>query len=144
MSLAPPCCRRSAAAALLGVLFLALFYSVSQRNSTRALDGKPMISGTGQDLARKGIYVWDPAAEIPGLPPCDHEDPTSLAPVVKHLVLRRFPKLAECHEEYQYASAWYFERALLRAYQVLAPSPDRAEVVLIASSCYYEAAFWSR
>ncbi len=98
----------------------------------------------GQDTPRAGIYVWDPAVELPGLPPCDHEDPTSFAPVVKHLVLRRFPKLAECHEEYQYASAWYFERALLRAHQLLAPSPDRAEVVLIASSCYYEAAFWSR
>lgn len=104
----------------------------------------PEGQADAQALSRAGIYVWDPSAEVPGLPACDHEDPTSLAPVVKHLVLRRFPELAECHDEYQYASAWYFERALLRAHQLLAPSPDSAEVVLIASSCYYEAAFWSK
>lgn len=138
MSLPPLPCRQRFAAVLASVLSLAVLY-VSQRSSMQT-----RLLLDGQDTQRAGIYVWDPAVELPGLPPCDHEDPTSFAPVVKHLVLRRFPKLAECHEEYQYASAWYFERALLRAHQLLAPSPDRAEVVLIASSCYYEAAFWSR
>lgn len=71
------------------------------------------------------MSVWQPAAEIPGLPPDKHschEDPTSCALVVKRLVLRRFPKLAKCHKRCQYASARYFERAVLQACHALMSS----------------------
>ncbi|KAL4447487.1 hypothetical protein ABPG75_004706 [Micractinium tetrahymenae] len=136
--------RHALTAALALLSALSCYYAFStckpKPEAQLMLDGGAALEGRAQG----GIYVWDPAVEMPGLPPCDHEDPTSLAPIVKHLVLRRFPKLAECHEEYQYASAWYLERALLRAHAQLARSVDSADAVLIASSCYYEAAFWSR
>ncbi|KAL4423724.1 hypothetical protein ABPG75_001025 [Micractinium tetrahymenae] len=133
------------AAAWAALLVPACIYISSTRHIAPAHEAREETHPSGGlNTPRSGIYFWDPAAEIPGLPPCDHEDPTSLAPAVKHLVTRRFTKLAECHEEYQYASAWYFERALLRGHKLLAPSIDSAEVVFIASSCYYEAAFWSK
>lgn len=131
----------TAALALLSVL--SCFYAFT---ACKPKPGGQLALGGGGGGGREqgGIYVWDPAAELPGLPPCDQVDPTSYLPVVRRLVLRRFPKLAECHEEYQYASAWYFERALLRAHGQLARSVESADAVLIASSCFYEAAFWSR
>ncbi len=141
----PPCCRlRNVLTVTLALLsVLSCYYAFTACKPKP--EGQLALGGDGPPVRQEGgIYVWDPAAELPGLPPCDHQDPTSLAPVVKQLVLRRFPKLAECHEEYQYAAAWYLERALLRAHGQLAHSVDSADVVLVASSCYYEAAFWSR
>lgn len=128
-------CRVRQAAALSALLVLAGIFLSSTK------EGAP---ATATPNVRAGIYFWDPAVEIPGLPPCDPEDPTTLGPAVRNLVTQRFNKLDECHEDYQYASAWYFERALLRSHELLAPTIDSAEVVFIASSCYYEAAFWSK
>lgn len=130
---------RFAAALLLTIVGMAWVYiSSSQR-------GMLLHAVTdGQGHLRGGIYLWEPAAEVPGLPACDHEDPTSLAPLVKRLVMQRWPRLAECHEYDQHSTPWYLERALLHSHHLLATTVESAEQVFIAVSCYYEAAWWSR
>lgn len=59
----------------------------------------PALCGRRQGRERAGIHFWVPAGEVPGLPPCDHEDPLSGAPLVKRRVMQCRPGLALCQYE---------------------------------------------